>query len=661
MRRTLLPLFLLLAWCGVANAASTVSGLPQATQPLGTTPDAVLLDQGTGCPTNVSPCTTKQSPSVRVGQPVQATCSSIASPFTYQQCIDTSVSPPVLKEYIGSTWRPLLTLNTGGPGLNLTATVSGTVTSTQLVNTITCNDTIDIENPGTTVDCFRVWHSFGGSSVKGVRQAIEGYAVLNGATSTTNPNRFYLGGTFTAQAETGDGGVATTLTSTANATDTSIVVASTSTIVSGTNIFILLDSDLNGSRYYSVTAGTPSGSTVPISPAIPATATSGNAVIIPRGEMQGAAGQAVSNASANYLTAMVGLEGNMTAASGTTPLVKIGINSSNNPADVAHGLYFEAAFGASTGAGGQPWNNGLLFAPYSGAFPVAMTGTIITAASGPTAGSAKYSVANGLDFSGITITNKFLNFGGGSWSGAGALVASGAVTVNGGQVIITSAVDSVLEIKSSGTGTPDFLLQTVRGAPSIFRIYDQTAAAAVLTLTTSGGVQIGAPTSGDKGVNTLSVQGAIYDNGTAPTGTAGTGYVRATSPTLVTPALGTPSAIVLTNATGLPVGTGISGLGTGVAAWLATPSSANLATAVTDETGSGALVFGTSPTIASPTLTSAIVGAPTGGNKGAGTINIQGTIWTNGTQGVATQTCTVNQALTLVFTNGLLTSGTCNS
>jgi hypothetical protein len=56
----------------------------------------------------------------------------------------------------------------------------------------------------------------------------------------------------------------------------------------------------------------------------------------------------------------------------------------------------------------------------------------------------------------------------------------------------------------------------------------------------------------------------------------------------------------------LPVangGTGITSLGTGVATFLGTPSSANLATVVTDETGSGALVFGTSPTISSPTIT----------------------------------------------------------
>jgi hypothetical protein len=76
---------------------------------------------------------------------------------------------------------------------------------------------------------------------------------------------------------------------------------------------------------------------------------------------------------------------------------------------------------------------------------------------------------------------------------------------------------------------------------------------------------------------------------------------------------GTLSNVSLTTqVTGtLPVangGTGITSLGTGIATWLGTPSSSNLAAAVTDETGSGSLVFATSPTLVTPVL-----GTPTSG------------------------------------------------
>jgi hypothetical protein len=61
-------------------------------------------------------------------------------------------------------------------------------------------------------------------------------------------------------------------------------------------------------------------------------------------------------------------------------------------------------------------------------------------------------------------------------------------------------------------------------------------------------------------------------------------------------------------------GTGISSFGTGVATFLGTPSSANLAAAVTGETGSGALVFANTPTLIAPLL-----GTPTSGNFSTGT------------------------------------------
>jgi hypothetical protein len=53
--------------------------------------------------------------------------------------------------------------------------------------------------------------------------------------------------------------------------------------------------------------------------------------------------------------------------------------------------------------------------------------------------------------------------------------------------------------------------------------------------------------------------------------------------------------------TGLSVGS-LGGLGANVAAFLATPSSANLVAALTDETGSGALVFANTPTLVAPVL-----------------------------------------------------------
>ncbi len=81
----------------------------------------------------------------------------------------------------------------------------------------------------------------------------------------------------------------------------------------------------------------------------------------------------------------------------------------------------------------------------------------------------------------------------------------------------------------------------------------------------------------------------------------------------------------------LPVangGTGITSLGAGVATWLGTPSSANLAAAVTDETGTGALVFANTPTLVTPAL-----GAAT-----ATSINFGGTSLANYVEGSITPT-----------------------
>jgi hypothetical protein len=80
----------------------------------------------------------------------------------------------------------------------------------------------------------------------------------------------------------------------------------------------------------------------------------------------------------------------------------------------------------------------------------------------------------------------------------------------------------------------------------------------------------------------------------------------------VTVALGASDATPafnLSDATGLPISSGVSGLGSNVATFLGTPSSANLRSALTDETGTGAAVFANGPTLVAPAL-----GTPASGN-----------------------------------------------
>lgn len=251
--------------------------------------------------------------------------------------------------------------------------------------------------------------------------------------------------------------------------------------------------------------------------------------------------------------------------------------------------------------------SGQYFAIVDGTGDAQTNNVTITPAAGNINGAATYVISKNRG--GVLVA-----YNGTQW----VVVSEFSASTSSGEVIVVK--DTNFTIQDDGDATKQFKFQTsgiTTGTTRTMTVPDadftavgldttQTLTNKTLTAPTLTAPVLGTPASGTM-TNVTGLPLTTGVTGTLPVANGGTGVTTSTgttnvvlsnSPTLVTPNLGTPSTAVLTNATGLPLTTGVTG----------TLPVANGGTGVTSSTGSVAVVLSNSPTLVTPLL-----GTPTSG------------------------------------------------
>jgi hypothetical protein len=335
--------------------------------------------------------------------------------------------------------------------------------------------------------------------------------------------------------------------------------------------------------------------TTPVLGAATATSINGLTVSTTTGTLTLANGSSLVTSGANSITltstgatnVTLPTSGTLATTAGTVGTISFG-TTGLTPSTATSGAVTVAGTLSPANGGTGVANNALNTLTFTGNYSLGLTLNGNTSVTLPTTGTL--ATLAGAE----TLTNKTIN-------GANNTISN---------INLASQVTGTLPIGNGGTGntaTPTNG-QLLIGNGSGFSIATLTAGSGITVTNSSGGITIAASGGGGSGtVTSVSWTGGIVSVATATTtpaftiaGTSGGIPYFSSGTTWASSAALAANSIVIGGGAGVAPSTTTTAAG--ILTFLGTPSSANLAAAVTDETGSGSLVFATSPTLTTPTL-----------------------------------------------------------